>query len=881
MEGQPPLFGEKDDMISRSSAAAVFLATTHLAGPIGSAPATAQSETASAPGAPSGAPGSDAPATSSGAVEPSAAAVPNAPSEDPLGEIVVTATKQSESVNRVPLSMTALTQKSLDQLGLRSAQDLARIVPSLTIRRSDNNNLQPSIRGIIASGGAPTTGIYLDDTPLQKRSGIGATVGNGSPFPPIFDLERIEVLRGPQGTLYGGSSEGGTIRFIQPAPGLDKFTAYGRSQLSTTKTGAPSYEAGVAVGGPIVDGVLGFRASLYQQHQGGYLDHYDQYSGRKEINNSNSQNTTSGRLALAWAPSEALRLTAAVYGFRDKLNDATTSWLDEGATTTPARYFTADGRATTAGAANVAFTYPSRTYGPYDFYGANRTGIGYKSPAVSWLLTPTLTADADFDAVQVKSVTSYIRDGQHGLQVLAPANEVPALQAGVPFVQELPDFGAFFNYRNKRTGWTEEFRLSSPTAQRLSWVAGLFYSDLTTKAYNNTVEDLDALTRALRGVPTAVVYGVPLLPGNTAQIRDQRLDELSLAAFGQATFAVTPELKATAGVRVSREKLDYRQAISGPVSGYSVPTVANGGIAEGTVKNTPATPKLGLEYQIGERNLVYVNAAKGFRAGGVNLSLPTTCGPQLAAAGLSTTPQTYAPDTVWAYEGGAKLRLFGNRAQINSSLFWINWKDIQYSVGLPGCVFSYTANAGKAVSRGADVQANISVFEGLSANVSVSYTDAHYQEDIRGPAASGRVGTLLVAKGNELPTPPWSLQVGGQYSRELGNGVSAYLRADYQYSSKYKNGLGPGTNSYAPDTYNSPSTHFVTARAGASISGLEVSVFVNNLFNSQDLISYTGPPAGRYGCSSAACTTSANYSPLFRGVFFRPREVGLTAAYRY
>jgi len=845
---------------------------------LATAPATAQSATAPVPTGAAG--GSDAQPTSPGVNQPSPVAVPNATDNNPLGEIVVTATKQSESVNRVPLSVTALSQKSLDQLGLRNVQDLARSVPALTIRRSDNNNLQPSIRGIIASGGAPTTGIYLDDTPLQKRSGIGATVGNGSPFPPIFDLERIEVLRGPQGTLYGGSSEGGTIRFIQPAPGLTNYTAYARAQLSTTQTSSPSYEAGVAVGGPIVTDKLGFRISIYQQHQGGYLDHYDQYSGRKELNDTNGQNTTSGRLAVAFAPTEGLRLTASIYGFRDKLNDATSSWLDEGVTVTPPRYFTAAGRPTTAGAANVAYTYPSRTYGPYDFYGPNRTGVGYKSPAKTWLLTPTFTVDAELGRVAAKSITSYIHDGQRGLQVLSPANEVPALQAGVPFVQELPDFGAFFNYRNRRNGWTEELRFTSPVNQRFVWVAGLFYSDLGTRAYNNTVEELDRLTLTLRGVPTAGVYGVPLLPGNTAQIRDQALDELSLAAFGQGTFAITPRLKATAGVRVSREKLDYRQAVSGPVSGYSVPTVANGGIAQGTVKNTPATPKFGLEYQLGDRNLLYANAAKGFRAGGVNLSLPTSCGPQLAAAGLSATPATYQPDTVWAYEAGAKLRL-GNRVQLNSSLFWINWKDIQYSVGLPGCVFSYTANAGKAVSRGGDIQANISLFRGLTATFSASYTDAHYQQDIRGPAASGALGTLLVAKGNELPTPPWSIQVGAQYSTAIGDRANAYVRADYQYASGYKNGLGPGTNNYAPDTYRSPSTQFVTARAGVTMGRLDLSVFSNNLFNSKDLITYTGPIAGRYGCATPACNTFANFSPLVRGVYYRPREIGLTAAYRY
>ena len=146
-----------------------------------------------------------------------------------LSDVVVTATKQSDSVNRISMSISAETQQALDQKGVKTVQDLGRDTPALTIT-TNNNSMTPSltIRGIYSATGAATTGVYLDDIPLTKRqvSGSGGnTNGNGTPVPSLYDLERVEVLRGPQGTLYGASSMGGTIRFITRQPDLHAFSA--------------------------------------------------------------------------------------------------------------------------------------------------------------------------------------------------------------------------------------------------------------------------------------------------------------------------------------------------------------------------------------------------------------------------------------------------------------------------------------------------------------------------------------------------------------------------------------------------------------------------------------------------------------------------------
>src|SRR6478672_9306454 len=192
----------------------------------------------------------------------------NAPAQETdttLEEITVTATRTSDTVNRVPLAVTAETQKSLDQQGIRTIADLAATVPSLLLTGQEASGLATvSIRGIRqTSATAATTGFYLDETALQKRAAAGFGSQNGTPVPPLFDLERIEVLRGPQGTLFGGGSEGGTIRYIQPEPSLTRYSSYARAQWTNTENGDPSYEAGVAFGGPIVEDKLGFRVSVF------------------------------------------------------------------------------------------------------------------------------------------------------------------------------------------------------------------------------------------------------------------------------------------------------------------------------------------------------------------------------------------------------------------------------------------------------------------------------------------------------------------------------------------------------------------------------------------------------------------------------------------
>src|ERR1700694_166251 len=209
-------------------------------------------------------------ATLASAYEATATATTEPAAAGGLEEIVVTATRREETISRVPISVTAFSQDMIDQKGIKDFQDIVRFTPGVTIDTTGTNAI--SIRGISSSGGAGTTGIYIDDTPIQMRA-LGFNPDDT--LPKTFDLDRVEVLRGPQGTLFGAGSEGGTVRYLMTQPSLTKASGYARAELAYPTSGAPSYEAGAAYGAPIIDGTLGFRVSAWYRRDGGWVDRID------------------------------------------------------------------------------------------------------------------------------------------------------------------------------------------------------------------------------------------------------------------------------------------------------------------------------------------------------------------------------------------------------------------------------------------------------------------------------------------------------------------------------------------------------------------------------------------------------------------------------
>ncbi len=226
---------------------------------------------------------------------------PNPPPRAALEEIVVTATRREENINRVPISVTAFSQEMIDQKGIKDFQDIVRFTPGVSIDTSGTNAI--SIRGISSSGGAGTTGIYIDDTPIQMRA-LGFNPDDT--LPKTFDLDRVEILRGPQGTLFGAGSEGGTVRYIMTQPSVTQESTYAKSEVSFTRGGEPSYEIGIAHGGPLIDDVLGFRASVWYRYDGGWIDRVDPTTLAVVDKDANRANTVAARLAFLIQPNDAL-----------------------------------------------------------------------------------------------------------------------------------------------------------------------------------------------------------------------------------------------------------------------------------------------------------------------------------------------------------------------------------------------------------------------------------------------------------------------------------------------------------------------------------------------------------------------------------------------
>ena len=834
-----------------------------------------------------------------------------------LSDIVVTATRQADTVNRVPLSVSAVTQRSLDQQGVKTVQDLGRTVPALAIA-SNNNSMTPTltIRGIYANTGAATTGVYLDDTPLTKRqvSGSGGnTNGNGTPVPPLFDLERVEVLRGPQGTLYGGSSQGGTVRFITPTPSLTTYSGQAKIEASATHHGDPSYEVGLAAGGPLIQDKLGFRISAFTRIQGGYIDHVDLFNnGAVTRSDTNREKTGSVRAALLWAPTERLQVTLSGFAARDVQDDSNFFYLPMNHTvTTPQLCYDTRRQFGQSPAPNAPvacpptvvpgqtvdgiYARPSATYGPYSFLGPYKNFYSFLTPSSTDLQAASLTLDYDLGPASVKSITSYIHDETEAItydtsQIGNFQSGYPGVNAGLQVLASHPQFPpqgrlGYFAPTNGRSGLIQEFRASSSgEARPISWVAGLYYARIKGFQTYDNFEDLNLEAGALYGLTSAQRYGNPLLPNGSAAYRYQSLVDTELAAYGEANWYITDRLKLTGGLRYSSVKFSFYQVFYGPLSGFNVPTVANGGLTNGSQKEQPITPKVGLQYQFTDDDMVYATAAKGFRPGGVNGPLSAFLCAGLAQQGLTPQdlPSTFDADTVWSYEAGTKLRLLGNRLQVNASAFHIDWTGVQLQVRTTGCGQTYVLNAGKARSQGFDLQAQARLFGGLSANMSVGYTKARYVQDAFGPEPkNGAKPTLVVAKGDVFPIAPWTVTLGLQYDFELGAGLGAYARADYQYASNYYRGLGPGPNGYSPDTRNAESTSIVNARIGVTRDNWDVNLFAKNMFEEQSPTDLSG---GRTGCSAAsgaACTAFSNYNPLFQAQTFRPREIGIQASIRY
>ncbi len=786
----------------------------------------------------------------------------------PLQEITVTATRHEESLSKVPISVTALTQDAMDLRGIKDFQDVARFTPGVNVDNSGTNNI--AIRGIASSGGAGTTGIYIDDTPIQIRA---LAFNPDDALPKNFDMDRIEVLRGPQGTLFGAGSEGGTVRYITTQPSVTTNSFYSREEVSTTDGGALSYEGGIAAGGPLIDGKLGARLSIWYRRDGGYIDHMDPVSLAVDQTNANFAQTVLYRLAVAWVPTDGWTVTPSIFYQDRTLNNENSYWplysnpsnnqfvnADPTERSDPDRFYLAALKIE----GNVGF---AKLISDTSYYHRHET-TGYEGTLynLGFYQSGVFVNPPDFDP------GSGILPG---LYPLLDGN-------GVHLPPGATDYRSPASIDNGQQNIAQEIRLQSlDSSSALFWTAGFFFSE-NRQSYLEQIHDpmLNELSVAATGLtfdnwfvdPDGNPVGYdPRFPNDSYFLQTYATDK-QYALFGEGTYSFTDQFKLTLGARYS--KLDYSfNTLTGGPQLFLPPQTGSG-----DKKENSFTPKVSFSFQEDPRNLYYFTYSKGFRPGGANNPVPyAACAGDFMSFGIPGAPATYSSDSVNSFEVGSKNNI-DNRFKIASSIYYIKWNNIQQTVVPPVCQISFIANLGQAVAKGLDIQAEMAITDHFTAELAAGYTDARYtQSSSLAPPPPGQAPQYVVSEGDAIsgqsgqPAPPLTLTLGLEYRFKMFTHDS-YIRVDDEYESSPKwasASQDPSTLQYDPANYTLSATNFASARAGMTFGGWQASLFCDNLFDSHTVTNYNW-----------SIDPGDGTSRLERQFTFRPRTIGLTITYR-
>jgi len=443
-----------------------------------------------------------------------------------LETVVVTSQRREQIVSKVPMSVAAVNAAALEKQSMKDLTDISRTTPGLTLSSPDpSGESNISIRGISSIVGSATTGIYIDDVPVQIGNIAGCPIlCTGDPTPKIFDLDRVEILRGPQGTLYGSSSEGGAVRFITAAPKLrGELTGSVHTDVSVWQGGAPSAEAGVVLEAPIATDVAGFRLSLWDQHTGGYVDAYSPTTGDLLKTNVNSSDSQVARLAVRVTPTDRLTITPSYYYQNVNQHDRAT------------------------------YT---------ESLGIDKSANNIAQPNHDRFGIAALTVDYDFDAFSLKAIVSNLNrtedrtddysnfgEGREYLNQLdAPAGyPVSPLDQPLPTLKGMGTANSFT--RNTQNNWTEEIRLTSTDSKssRLSWIAGAYFQVAHQGYIENIYENVAALSSAydslwgLSGTPNSVYIPPGVTPfagvdANTSYTENDHYKSTEQALYGEASY---------------------------------------------------------------------------------------------------------------------------------------------------------------------------------------------------------------------------------------------------------------------------------------------------------------------------------------------------------
>ena len=643
-----------------------------------------------------------------GAQAPNGTQVSNQTSAE-LQEVLVTATRRLEDIQDIPLSVTAFSAAQLEAKGVENFFDYGTSVPNLSFGLGAEDGSLAG-RGIALRGiqGTNTTGFYIDDTPVIETLD-----------PHILDVARIEVLRGPQGTLYGAESMGGTVRIITEQPTPTAFSAQLHASLSDTEHGSWN---------PLVEGVanvplsqeLALRASGYYQFDSGWFTKWlgpEDAPPTSVLTHVGSMQYYGGQLAVRYEPLAGLAITPRIMYQRTDQNGAPY------ATDSPDNLLQRE-------------VFDIREGGTDDWWLAS-LALTYAAPFGNFVSSTSVFDRRTFETEDDTDVFS--RD-----LGLSPSESIP-----------VPSTRPISLHR-----FAQEVRFASSFPGRLQLILGGFYS--RTTAGRNYEITSTGLTQAT-GYPSDLLLSLLI---------QRQYSEY--AAFGDVSYNLLRNLTATVGIRAYRDTATFSQSTNGLLYGgapqtYVAPSTSDSGF----------TPRYVLEYQVTPDLMTYASAAKGFREGGDNAAVPVGappagCSQDLANIGLTPAQiVAFKPDSLWSYELGVKSSFLERRFTVNAAAFLIEWTDIQQQVALPMCGYFFTGNSGKAQSDGFELEFSGQLSPGLTLGIGVGYVDARITE--QGLGSSQPIGSPV------YQVPDLTLTGNLEYQWRLTTNWAGFGRVDSSY----------------------------------------------------------------------------------------------------
>ena len=641
-----------------------------------------------------------------------------------LEEVVVTARKRTENLQDVPISIEAFSQADLDAKSLTSLQELSQFAPNFSmynagIDGSLSNNVY--MRGIGNSLGGPGVGIYLDGVYLSTQQAIDLG---------MLDIERVELLFGPQGTLFGRNTIGGAVSFVSAKP-TGEFSGSAEVDVGSYDR----FDTSISLNGPLIPGKLNARVALGARKRDGYVKILD-YDTGNAIDELGNRDRWSGRLLMDWIVSDDVN---ALFSFE-------AAELDEKATARSAsallataihrRYNTNLNIDPQWGPnllpTNMYYTYATYRGGVDNFNDLSTRG---GSITVNWGIS---------DNLSFKSISAY-REYKSGFG------------QDLDFSPHAINIGRNFNEQDQLS---QELQLNGLSFDgRFEWVAGLYYF---TEDYKNPSVSLSYRELVERGLQT-----------DTRRWINNNSTNDSWAAFGEGTFAVTDKLSATLGLRYTHdEKTEFSERVDIFTGGYACAGCQLPYYGEMNVDDTSG--RVNVSYKWTDDLMTYVSAARGFKSGG------------LSAGSVSIVQDrrliSYDPEVVYTYELGIKSTLFDDRLRLNATGYFSDYQDIQYQFfysyfegGVPVTV-SVVSNAPTAEITGFELQALYEPLDNLSLSASVGRTDAEYT------GADERGGPLTLDS-KFVQVPEWSYTLSSEYRAPTRWGdVSA--RLDYAWVDK-------------------------------------------------------------------------------------------------